>query len=202
MVSSTLPKVGSRRYLGPLAVPSLSLARDPDRVLEGHRQRFPHSGVTCLIELMLKFVEPTAPDLQSLEAVLPLGWRSLINQKVGGMVLRRMEWERPMFRHVVAAELGCARPVGLLLNEPAQGAEPARQRGWAVVRLNEVRPFLFADLVGKNHELGGGEGRFTAKRNLRLDEIDDREVAAVLYFEPAAFRWEKEAATPRLLPAD
>jgi len=158
--------------------------------------------VTCLIELMLKFVEPTAPDLQSLEAVLPLGWRSLINQKVGGMVLRRMEWERPMFRHVVAAELGCARPVGLLLNEPAQGAEPARQRGWAVVRLNEVRPFLFADLVSKNHELGGGEGRFTAKRNVRLDEIEDREVAAVLYFEPAAFRWEKEAATPRLLPAD
>lgn len=183
-------------------MPSLSLARDPDRVLEGHRQRFPHSGATALIELMLKFVGPTAPDLQSLEAVLPLGWRSLINQTVGGMVLRRMEWDRPMFRHVVAAELGCARPVGLLLNEPALGDEPPRQRGWAVVRLNEVRPVIFADLVGKNPELGGGEGRFTAKRIVRLDQIEDREVAAVLYFEPGAFRWEKAPAVPRDPPPD
>ena len=183
-------------------MPSLSLARDPDRVLEGHRQRFPHSGVTSLIELMLKFMGPTTPDLQSLEAILPLGWRSFVNQTVGGMVLRRMEWERPMFRHLAAAELGSARPVGLLLNEPAIGGEPPRERGWAVVRFNEVRPYFFADLVSKNHELGGGEGRFSAKRIARLDQIEDREVAAVLYFEPAAFRWEREASSPRAAPAD
>jgi hypothetical protein len=170
--------------------------------VEGHWQRFAHSGVTSLIELMLKFVGPSAPDLQSLEAVLPLGWRSLVNQTVGGMVLRRMEWERPMFRHLVAAELSRARPVGLVLNEPAAAAEPPRERGWAVVRINEVRPYLVVDLVGKNHELGGGEGRFTAKRMVRLDQITDREVAAVLYFEPAALRGEREAMAPGITPPD
>jgi hypothetical protein len=39
-------------------------------------------------------------------------------------------------------------------------------------------------LVGKNPESGGGEGRFSEKRMIRLDEIEDQAVSAVIYFEP------------------
>jgi hypothetical protein len=161
------------------------MARDPDAVLERHRQRFPHSAASSLIELMLKLMGTEAPDLQSLEPVLPQAWRSFINQRVGGVVVRRLEWEREMFRHLLSVELGSGRPVGLLLNTPASDGEPAREQAWAIIRINEVRPYLFADLVGKHPERGGGEGQFTAKRLVRMDQIADAEVAAVVYCEVA-----------------
>jgi hypothetical protein len=157
--------------------------RDPDAVLVRHHQLFPTSPVTSLIELMLKLMRAPAPNLQSLEKVLPLGWASFVNQSFGGATLRRVDWDRVLFKHLLEVELRAGRPIGILLTETINGAVTGIQRAWAVIRFTEVRPYVFADLVGKNPETGGGEGRFSEKRMIRLDEIPDQAVDAIIYFE-------------------
>ena len=144
---------------------------------------FPSSTVTSLIELMLKLMLAPAPNLQSLEAVLPQGWQSFVNQSVGRAILRRVDWDPVLFKHLLESELTAGRPIGVLLRETADGVVTGLERAWAVVRFTEVRPYVFADLVGKNVETGAGEGRFSEKRMIRLDQIVAEAVSAVLYFE-------------------
>jgi hypothetical protein len=175
-----------------MALPSVGMIRDSDSVLARHRQRFPHSVGTSLLELMIKLMGGQAPDLQSLEAVLPQGWKNLINQTAGGVTVRRAEWDPVMFRHLAGVELSQGRPVGLLLKETGPEPSLASEQAWAVIRLNEIRPYVFLDLVGKNPELGGGEGQFSVKRVLRLDEIVDSQVTAVFYCEPIVYKVKRE----------
>ncbi len=161
----------------------MAAVRDPDSVLVGHHQMFPSSSVTSLIELMLKLMRAPAPNLQSLEQVLPLGWQSFVNQNVGRAILRRVDWDPVLFKHLLASELPAGRPIGVVLRETVDGMVTELERAWAVIRFTEVRPYVFADLVGKNLETGGGEGRFSEKRMIRLDQIIAEAVSAVLYLE-------------------
>ena len=159
------------------------MLRDTDSILAGHQQLFADSAVPSLIELLLKFLGIETPSLQSAGGDLPAQWGGLVDQTFGRIVLRRLPWGRVAFCRLLNQELSAGRPVGFMLQAATGGTAPTGQRAWVVTALQAVGQYYFVDLVGKFPELGAGEGHFTEKRSMRVDEILDGQVSLVLYCE-------------------
>ncbi len=155
------------------------MLRDADSILAGHRQLLPSSAVRSLIELLLKLLGVNPPDLQGMPAGEEGQWASLVDQTFGHVTLRRLAGEREAVSRLIIQELSAGRPVGLML----QGKSDDGERAWVATGLQQVAQYQFVDLASKFPELGSGEGRFTEKRSLRLEEIFQGQISSAFYGE-------------------
>jgi hypothetical protein len=132
---------------------------------------------------MLRLIGVDKPAQHEGRYNLGVAWTDLIDQKFDWVILRRMRDEPDERLRLLTTELKAGRPVGLLWSErdPETGAET--EIGWVMLRMNEIRHYIFLDAVRKHPESFEAEGLFTERRVLRFDLIRPDSIKAVLYLE-------------------
>lgn len=115
-----------------------------------------------------------------------LHWRDLIDQTFDGYALRRMEGGIGDQHDRLAEELKAERPVGLIIQELDPATGQSVERGWVLLRLHQVGPYVFLDAVRRHPESLASEGHFTERRVLRLDQMEAGQIEAIVYWQPLA----------------
>jgi hypothetical protein len=157
------------------------MVRDIEAAFTGHRQIYPGSAATSVVEMMLKLMGIAPPDLQAANSEGPTGWSASLDQVYGHLAIRSFAWDQGLFPQLLSTEIAAGRPVGMMVANSATGSGRQGERGWIAVRANWVSQFLVIDLRGKSPELGAGEGRFSESRVLRADKLLGAEISGVIY---------------------
>ena len=139
---------------------------------------------SSVIEIMLQLLGVDRPHLTAESLNAGLHWRELIDRTFDGFVLRRMEGTIGDQNDRLAEELKAERPVGLILQEVDPSTGQSVERGWVLLRLHQVGPYVFLDAVRRHPESVAPEGRFTERRVLRLDQMAPGQIEAIVYCQP------------------
>ncbi len=132
--------------------------------------------------LHLLGVEQPRFEADSLNSALH--WSDLIGQTFDGFRLHRMAGTAAEQQTQMGEELRAERPVGLLLRELDLVTGQRVERGWVILRMHEVGPYVFLDAVRRHPDSTADDGRFTERRVLRLDQMMPDQIEALIHCQP------------------